>query len=72
MLLEEWGYQFHSISPQVSEELAAGLSPEAGVRLLAERKAAAGAELWRQNGGAENDLVIGADTMVILDGQAFS
>jgi len=70
MLLQDWGYEFQRISPEVSEELPMDMVPAMGVRLLAERKAEAGVQLWKQNGGAAEDVVIGADTMVILDNKA--
>lgn len=70
MLLQEWGYQFQCINPLANEDLPEGVPLETGIRIVAERKAEAGVLLWEQNGGVAGDVVVGADTMVVLNGQA--
>ncbi|SHH37154.1 Maf family protein [Desulfosporosinus lacus] len=66
-LLRERGYVFERVKASVSEELAEGIPPEIGVRQLAVRKAEAGLAEWLELGGNKLDLVLGADTMVVLD-----
>lgn len=66
MLLKEAGFSFQTVKTAVSEELPEGLLPETGVRELAERKARAGLERWLELGGDSRDVVLGADTMVVL------
>ncbi|KLU59564.1 septum formation protein Maf [Peptococcaceae bacterium CEB3] len=68
-LLRDWGYEFKVISPPVKEELPAGTPPETGVRILAERKAEAGLVRWLKDGGRYEDVILAADTMVVLAGQ---
>lgn len=65
-LLREGGYSFEIIKPSVSEELSDGMEPEAGVRELAVRKAQAGLSHWIDRGGNIQDVIMGADTMVVL------
>ena len=67
MLLREGGYVFKTIKASVSEELTEGIPPEIGVKQLAERKAKAGLTHWLELGGNSLDVVLGADTMVVLD-----
>ena len=67
MLLREGGYPFETIKASVSEELPEGMEPEAGVRELAVRKAQAGLTHWLAQGGNLQDVILGADTMVVLD-----
>lgn len=67
MLLREGGYSFETIKASVSEELPEGMSPEIGVRELAVRKAQAGLTHWLNQGGDIQDVIMGADTMVVLD-----
>lgn len=69
MLLREGGYVFETIKPTVSEVLPEGIAPEIGVRQLAVRKAQAGLTLWLESGGTAQDVVLGSDTMVVLDDQ---
>lgn len=66
-LLLEGGYVFETVRASVSEELAEGIPPEIGVKQLAERKAKAGLTQWLESGGNLEDVVLGADTMVVLD-----
>lgn len=68
--MSEWGYKPEIIKVDVDETLPPKSDPYAGVRMLAERKALAGLQLWQEAGGKKGDVVIGADTMVVLDGQA--
>jgi len=66
MLLREEGYVFETVKALVSEELTEGISPEIGVKQLAVRKATAGLTHWLKLGGNLQDVVVGADTMVVL------
>ena len=67
MLLREGGYPFETVKASVSEELPEGMGPETGVRELAVRKAQAGLTYWLDQGGNIQDVIMGADTMVVLD-----
>ncbi|WP_088228916.1 Maf family protein [Desulfosporosinus sp. FKB] len=67
MLLHEAGFTFETVKSTVSETLPNGMLPKPGVRELAERKARAGLEQWLKLGGDSLDVVLGADTMVVLD-----
>lgn len=69
MLLEEAGFRFTKVKADVSEELPQGVSPERGVQELALRKAQAGLENWLTLGGSSEDVILGADTIVVLEGQ---
>lgn len=62
-LLEQTGMKFKAVSPDVDETVPERLSPRETVALLAERKARS-----VQGDYAENDVVIGADTVVAYDG----
>ncbi|MDR3541795.1 MAG: Maf family protein [Desulfosporosinus sp.] len=66
MLLRERGYAFETVMSSVSEVLSEGTTPEIGVRQLAVRKAQAGLTHWLNLGGNIRDVVLGADTMVVL------
>ena len=66
-LLSEGGYVFETVKASVSEDLTEGISPDIGVKQLAIRKAEAGLTQWLKLGGNPLDLVLGADTMVVLD-----
>lgn len=66
MLLHEAGFSFQTVKTTVSEELPDGMLPEPGVRELAERKAKAGLNRWLELGGDSLDVVLGADTIVVL------
>ncbi|RNC29948.1 MAG: Maf-like protein YhdE [Candidatus Dichloromethanomonas elyunquensis] len=70
-LLQEWGYEFGSVNAPVSEELEEGIVPETGVQELARRKAFAGYEAWRNQDGSIYDMILSADTIVVLDQQIF-
>jgi len=67
MLLRERGYVFATVNPSVSEVLPKGMPPEIGIRHLAILKAQAGLTHWLDLGGNIQDVVLGADTMVVLD-----
>jgi len=67
MLLREGGYTFETVKASVSEELPEGLEPKTGVKELAVRKAQAGLTQWLDQGGNLQDVILGADTMVVLD-----
>ncbi|MDP4160386.1 MAG: Maf family protein [Bacillota bacterium] len=69
MLLREGGYPFEIVKASVNEELPEGILPAAGVEQLAIRKAEAGLNHWLEQGGDLRDVVLGADTMVVLDTQ---
>ncbi|MCG1024912.1 Maf family protein [Dehalobacter sp.] len=66
-LLEEWGYDFRLASAPVDEYLPPDVWPETGVQDLARRKALSGFEAWLDLSGSADDLVLGADTIVVLD-----
>lgn len=66
MLLHEAGFSFQTVKTTVSEELPDEMLPEPGVRELAERKAKAGLKHWLELGGDSLDVVLGADTIVVL------
>ena len=68
--MEMWGYRFEPVEASVSEELPPGTEASSGVRILAERKALAGLDKWLKAGGSREAVVLGSDTMVVLDGQA--
>lgn len=65
-LLGEWGYEFALVLAPVSEELPEGVPPERGVQELAKRKALSGLDAWKSRGGSVSDLILGADTIVVL------
>lgn len=67
MLLRQEGYPFEIVKASVSEVLPERMGPKTGVRELALRKAQAGLIHWLDQGGNLQDVVIGADTMVVLD-----
>jgi septum formation protein len=67
MLLREAGFSFDTVKANVYEELPEDIIPEQGVRELAERKARAGLKQWLELGGDSADVVLGADTIVVLD-----
>lgn len=67
MLLRAGGYPFETVKVSVSEELPEGMVPKTGVRELAVRKAQAGLTRWLELGGNLQDVIIGADTMVVLE-----
>ena len=68
-LLREGGYPYAVVNASVTEELPEGILPAAGARQLAIRKAEAGLTRWLEQGGNSQDVVLGADTMVVLDDQ---
>ncbi|MEM9622591.1 MAG: Maf family protein [Pseudomonadota bacterium] len=74
-LLEQMGFTFHVVAPEVDEQHQPGETPAAYVARLAVAKARAGLALWtgRQSGGAQanayNPVVLGADTAVVLDNE---
>ncbi len=64
-LLREMGLHFRVITPDGVEEAVAGFTPEVLAMQNAQRKARAVA------GRHRNAVVIGADTIVVLDGEVF-
>ena len=70
-LLQEWGYEFRVVQPSVSEEFSATELPEDIVQDLAKRKALDGLEVWRSQQGLEADILLAADTIVVLDERIF-
>lgn len=66
-LLKEWGYSFQLIEAPVSEDLPSNVVPEEGVQELARRKAQAGFASWRALFPKAQDVILGADTIVVLD-----
>ncbi|HHY27675.1 MAG TPA: septum formation protein Maf [Desulfitobacterium dehalogenans] len=69
MLLKEGGFSFVRVEADVSEVLSQGVSPESAVKELALRKALAGLNHWLDRGGSMEDIILGADTIVVLDHQ---
>lgn len=69
MLLRDWGFQPEVIKVSVSEILAEDSDPSEGVKLLASRKAMAGLGELRKYCVKPEDIVLGADTMVVLERQ---
>lgn len=67
MLLREGGYVFETVKFSVAEDLPEGMMPKIGVKQLAIRKAQAGLAHWLNQGGNSQDVVLGADTMVVRD-----
>jgi len=67
MLLEKEGYAFVRVEANVSEEITQKLSPESTVKELALRKAQKGLQNWLDRGGSKEDIVLGADTIVVLE-----
>lgn len=70
-LLQEWGYEFVVVQPSVTEEFSPTNLPEDVVRGLAKRKALVGLELWRCQRGLEDDILLSADTIVVLNERIF-
>lgn len=64
--MHEWGYEFELVLAPVSEELCPDLTPEQAVQDLAGRKAMSGCEI-RGDQGSDYDIILGADTIVVLD-----
>lgn len=67
-MLEQLGLKFGTLSVNVAETRAPGETPQEYVRRVALDKAVAG---LTQLGGAEDAVVIGADTEVVLDDHVF-
>lgn len=70
-LLQEWGYEFAVVQPSVTEEFSPTDLPEDVVQDLAKRKALCGVEVWRCQQGFEADILLSADTIVVLDERIF-
>ena len=66
-LLSQLGVSFQILDPEVDESIRGAETPDALVRRLAALKADAGRRLLDDKGSA--DLVLGADTIVVLDNQ---
>jgi nucleoside triphosphate pyrophosphatase len=64
VLLNQLGVSFRVLDPDIDESTLAGETPDALVRRLAAAKAAAGRGLLGDSGA---HLVLGADTVVVLD-----
>lgn len=69
MLLTQGGLSFVRVEADVPENLPLGTHPKEAVKLLAMRKAQAGLNNWLASGGKPQDVILGADTVVVLDGQ---
>jgi len=65
MLLEEMGYDFDIVVPEVVEDFVAGESPEEHVLRLSRKKAELVASDY------PDDLTLGADTIVVLGDRIF-
>ena len=70
-LLQEWGYEFVVVQPSVTEEFSPLDLPEDIVQDLAKRKALCGLEIWRHQQGLQADILLSADTIVVLDERIF-
>ena len=72
-ILTRLGVRFTVHPVAIAEEIHAGEPPEAAARRLAEEKARAAARSLHQNGGTAGEtapvLVVGSDTLVVLDGR---
>ena len=62
-LLSSLGYEFSIVPSDVDEELPPSCSPDKAVEFLAEKKCTDVAELYF------NDVVLGCDTIVVLNGK---
>src|SRR5690554_4386988 len=69
MLLAQNGLSYARVEADVNEDIPEGTDPQEAVKLLALRKAQAGLTNWLSTGGSPQDVVLGADTIVVLDGQ---
>ncbi len=67
MLLQEWGYEFTIVKAAVPEWLPPAMLPKQGALKLALRKAETGLTEWACGGGGPDAVVLGADTMVVLN-----
>jgi septum formation protein len=65
MLLQNWGFKPHVIEVSVTETLDQDTGPREGVQILAERKASAGLAVWQKIGARPEDIILGADTIVV-------
>ena len=70
-LLREMGLRFKVVQPDGVEEALAGAAPDVLAMQNAQRKARAVAGLHAVVGRHPDVMVIGADTMVVLDGRIF-
>ena len=67
ILLQNWGFQPQVIEVAVTEILDPNTDPREWVKILAERKALAGLAAWQKFGGRPEDIVLGADTIVVWE-----
>jgi septum formation protein len=67
-LLKEWGYDFRLVHAPITEKMPPEVSPETGVKYLASQKAEAGFKVWRKQNGFSQDVILGADTIVVFKG----
>lgn len=65
-VLERAGFRLEVVSSDVDETPHAGESPTAYVERLAQKKAEAGARLFRPQ---DNVVVLGADTVIVMEGR---
>lgn len=65
-LLQKWGYDFRLVRPAAEEKFAREDLPENIVRELARRKALSGFDIWRRGRETVRDVILGADTIVVL------
>ena len=69
-LLAGLGYRFETVAPAVDEARAKGETPARYVERMAREKALAGLDAVRLAGGdASPVVVVGADTIVVVDGE---
>jgi septum formation protein len=69
ILLQNWGFQPQVIKVSVTEIVDPNTDPRKWVKILAERKAMAGVAAWQKIGGRPQDIVLGADTIVVWEQQ---
>lgn len=68
-ILEQAGFSFEILAANADENIQEA-DPAEMVKKLSARKALASMEAWKQQDKSEDDiLVLGADTVVVLDGQ---
>lgn len=65
-LLQKWGYDFRLVRPVAEEKFAPEDLPEDVVRELACRKALSGLDMWQCAQETIRDVILGADTVVVL------
>lgn len=70
-MLQKWGYEFALVQPTITEEFSETDVPEMVVQDLAKRKALNGFQVWYCQQGSVSDIILGADTIVVLGKRIF-